>query len=292
MLARIAGVSRNGSICMLHLRLSPEDLEQLTLPKGLYVEFTLSPSLSASPLASPAVADSESANGSEGDPPTLRSEPPTGEDNAGAGAPRERMGELPASGPVVADTSTLIGWRQEIEEAGLAYAAASDALELHYGCRPSAQEAPRGEMLEWLGTMLGHRAYEEAKAARPALIEQIKRIPPAQRPATIQGKRPSELSALVMRDVLEASRPPAQKSRCSSCDAPIVWVAGERDAKIPCEVDELRASPKGPGRRVMLTGADGVQRAGNLDPDGNIVGRERHFAYCPEAARHRKGARP
>lgn len=77
-------------------------------------------------------------------------------------------------------------------------------------------------------------------------------------------------------------------AKCQSCGAPIVWAVTRDGRRIPLDPPEIRASEHGAGREVVLV-VDGATR-GRLreDPDGTVIGRESHFATCPQGPQHRK----
>lgn len=102
----------------------------------------------------------------------------------------------------------------------------------------------------------------------------------------------------------EAARPAPQTATCSSCGAPILWLVTRAGQRIPVDPAELRAVPTAevtrrreadltythPGRRVHLVAESGETAWGYLDEAGDLVGRESHFATCPNASRHRTAA--
>jgi hypothetical protein len=101
-----------------------------------------------------------------------------------------------------------------------------------------------------------------------------------------------------------AAPPPPRTAECQACGAPIVWVVTTAGARQPCDPPELRAWSRAtvnerrerepswvPGKQVVVVTADGRTVAGNLDPDGDIVGRESHYSSCPHASRFRGGER-
>jgi hypothetical protein len=69
---------------------------------------------------------------------------------------------------------------------------------------------------------------------------------------------------------------------------PIIWAVTKLGKRIPLDPPEIRASEHGPGREVVLV-VDGAVR-GRLreDPAGDVVGREAHWATCPNADQHRR----
>lgn len=297
---------------ILTLWVEPEVLQQVQ--RGQELELHLSPSLPTSPPDPPveAACATAAAMGSEGDPsspsasptgspklscepelqadgPPLRSEALTAEDTA------RQEGRAQAHRAGTADVATLIELRREIEELKLDYRAAADAIEAHFGQRPSAKQAQRGEMLEWLQSQAGQVVYGRVCDHRPRLLAALKTVAADQRPELVRGKRPGELSLVVLRQALALLGIPdptadgPRQGRCASCDAPIVWLTTTAGKAMPCDPELLTAMKGGRGKRVTLVGDDGVTRGGlALDPEGTVTGREAHWSSCPSANRHRR----
>lgn len=126
--------------------------------------------------------------------------------------------------------------------------------------------------------------------------------------ATKKGKA---LDGLGWHDLLGVpwrSEPTAPKekpwsgSRCSSCQAPVIWAETASGKKVPLDLPERVVVPV-----AKASGADGrpqrivfVASAGNKlvrcvdavdEPDEHrVIGRETHFATCPRAAEHRRAS--
>lgn len=86
----------------------------------------------------------------------------------------------------------------------------------------------------------------------------------------------------------EAPRPAVKTTPCKSCGAPVLWAVTSSGSRIPLDPTEIRASADGPGRAVSLVVEGGAVVSLREDPAGDQVGRESHFATCPNAAQHRK----
>lgn len=76
-------------------------------------------------------------------------------------------------------------------------------------------------------------------------------------------------------------------SACSSCGAPVVWVAMATGRSAPLNADPV------PNGNVELDPAGGARVLGKVDAEARrLAGVElylSHFATCPNAARHRRG---
>jgi len=71
-------------------------------------------------------------------------------------------------------------------------------------------------------------------------------------------------------------------SRCSSCDAPIIWAVTDAGKRMP-----LDAEPA-PDGNVVLTRVGGQARARKGSEFGpNMPRHKSHFATCPNANQHR-----
>lgn len=133
------------------------------------------------------------------------------------------------------------------------------------------------EMAEDLATLL----REQSRFDTPRTAVVVEAPPPVSVPDS-DGDGPSGPLVSVVTDDgrivsgrRQAGTPPPEENepdqrRCSSCGEPMVWIRLKSGKANPCD----------PARLMVRTGA-GVLEAGRVS----------HFATCPHADRHRRGAR-
>jgi hypothetical protein len=76
-------------------------------------------------------------------------------------------------------------------------------------------------------------------------------------------------------------------TRCSSCQAAIVWAVTTKGARMPVD-----AAPADDGNIVLIDTAGGIQAI--VVRPGEFPGQKRHrshFSTCPNHAQHRKARR-
>lgn len=103
-------------------------------------------------------------------------------------------------------------FRDSLGNLKLSYAPACDAIEAKYKLRPSQMEpGPRLDATLWLEEDEGRHRYAAAVRARDQLVQELRALDKAVRAvaaakAGVTGKKPSKLSARLLREVLEHAR--------------------------------------------------------------------------------------
>ena len=265
---------------ILTLWVDPSLLEQLS--KGLEIGLVLPPASAppgASLVALPAAGDA-SGHGAEAD-----------------GISPEEVPEPEWAGAEAGD------FRKALDRMGLDYQSVCDLCESRKMARPSRLGPElRAGVLRRLATPEGRAAYDAVRSKRLVLLEGARALTIAARAraaerAGLLETEPAKLSGLELQRLLSAaadSDSATNDNRCKSCNAPLVWVETTKGARMPCDPELLRVSPRGKGARATLVCIDGVTRTMSLDPEGPYEGYISHFSSCPHADQHRKSkeARP
>lgn len=89
----------------------------------------------------------------------------------------------------------------------------------------------------------------------------------------------------------------AASTRCRTCKAPIIWIETTEDKAMPCEARPILVAPEDKDKpQVTVVTTSGEVVTGRKVLNGDVIGptvsgHESHFAYCPQAALHRRASR-